>query len=62
MDQYRRLEGSEEEGSLFVRYTCTGQKAAVTSTPEQYEPSNIMGLQVIKEHEVFQIQCRLVLL
>lgn len=51
LDHYNRLEGSEEQGSVFVQYACTGQKAAVTRTPEQYEPSNILGLQVIKAHE-----------
>ena len=50
LDHYGRLEGSEEEASVFVRYGSDGYKAAVTRTPEKYEPSNILGLSVIDRH------------
>ena len=50
LDHYGRLEGSEEEASVFVRYGSDTCKAAVIRTPEKYEPTNILGLSVIDRH------------
>ena len=52
LETHKRIEGSEDdvEGSRFVRYGPEALKAALTRTPPGYEPSNIVGLGLIKQH------------